>query len=461
MDNRIIEAILEFLVGIACISGVIWLRRSQRGILERLPLSGRKEEQLRYLSPLEQPNQRRKRYWVQKITIPSFLVGGGFLFAGILTVQGLTKQQEVLSFLNRNETGKGTQRYTLYVEGEMESETYCVEVNIGERKPTKEQAKEQFFRIYERLREMIIGENVSLEEVYEPLFLPERLEDMGCTIQWMSDTWEVLTPDGEVKNQELSEPCVVYLTAEVSYGDYQEVFYFSVQVYPAREVEGIWIDEVKKQISLEDKKNLESNKVELPLSVKDQKATYYASLRESGYSMGLLGIAAAGSIWIVMDYEIPRQRKKRQEELIREYSAVVSKLTLLIGAGMSIRFAWERIVEDNLRQQRNGAAEQEMQVTYYELRQGVAEGTAYRNFGRRVGLKPYRKLGNLLEQNLLKGNTGLTALLEAEVTESFEIRRSRALMAGEEASSKLLIPMFLMLMMVLVICIVPAFMTFS
>ncbi len=460
MDYRIVEAVLEFLAGILCIGGVIWLKRTSKGILEKLPLSEKKEEQLNYLFPLERTDQRRKKYWKKKITLPFLLAGGGFLLAGFFTVQGLTEQEKIVSALNRNDTGKGLQRYTLYVEGEKEPETYYLEVDIEEKKPTKEQAEQQFFLIYERLREIIVGENTSLEEVYQPLFLPERLEEMGCTIQWMSDTWEVLTADGEVKNKELLEPCIVYLTAEVSYGDYQEIFYFSVQVYPKREVEGIWIDEVEKQIAAENKKDLKDSQVNLPQVVGEQKVKYYTSLKKSGYSLGFLGVIAAGGLWIAMDYEMPKQRKKRQEELMREYSAVVSKLTLLIGAGMSIRLAWERIVEDNLQQQRFGAAEEEMQVTYYELKQGMAEGIAYRNFGKRIGLKPYRKLGNLLEQNLLKGNSGLISLLESEVSESFEIRRSRALMAGEEASSKLLIPMFLMLFLVLVICIVPALLSF-
>lgn len=460
MDARIVEVVLEFLITIICIGGIIWLKRNRKGVLEKLPLSEKKEEQLSYLAPLEQSSLRRKKYWEQKIMISFLLVGGGFLFAAFFTLNELIKQEDMVSTLNRNETGKGTQKYALYVEGEAESETYYLEVAIEERKPTREQAEEQFFRIYEKLREIIVGKNSSLEEVYESLYLPERLEDMGCSIQWMSDTWEVLTADGEVRNQELSEPYIVYLTAEVSYGDYQDTFYFSVQVYPKREVEGIWIDEVGRQISIENKKDQKNPIVVLPETVGEQKVTYYASLRESGYSLGLLGGVAAGGLWIAMDYDLPKRKKKRQEELIQEYSAVVSKLTLLIGAGMSIRLAWERIVEENMRQQRVGAAEQEMRVTYYELKQGMAEGMAYRNFGRRIGLKPYRKLGNLLEQNLLKGNAGLIRLLEAEVVESFEIRRGRALMAGEEASSKLLIPMFLMLLMVLVICMVPALLTF-
>lgn len=454
------EAILEFAAAVFCMGGLVWVKRTGMAVFEKIPLSKKKEEQLRYLSPLEQAKQRRKKYWEQKVTLPLLLAGVGFLLAGVFTVNSLMAGEDTLLALIRNETGGGIQRYTLYVEGEREPETYCLEVNIGERKPTKEQADEQFVKIYERLRDIIPGENKSLEKVNKQLFLPEKLEELGCTIQWMSDTWDVLSASGEVKNDTLSEPCVVYLTAEVSYGEYEEKFYFSVQVYPKEQEEGIWIDEVEKRIAAENEKNLQDAEVVLPEFVGEQKVTYKTSVKKSGFSLGLLGAAAAGCLWIGTDYELPKRKKKREEELMREYSSIVSKLTLLLGAGMSIRLAWERIVEDNLRQKRFGAAEQEMQVTYYELKQGETEGTAYRNFGRRIGLKPYRKLGNLLEQNLRKGNAGLTGLLGEEVAESFEIRRSRALMAGEEASSKLLIPMFLMLLMVLVICMAPALMTF-
>jgi len=460
MKIEILEAVLEFAAAFSCMGVLFWLKKTKMAIFERVSLSKKKEEQLSYLQPLEQAKQRKRRYWEKKVTFPLLLAGIGFLLAGTLTVKSLTEEKNTISVLTRNETGGGARSYTLYVEGEEEKETYSLKVDVKERKPSEEEAKERLYQIYERLRELIVGENRSLDEVYQSLYLPERLEDMGCTIEWMSDTWEILTTSGEVRNQDLTEPCIVYLTAKVSYGGYQEKFYFSVQIFPKRETEGTWIDEVEKHISAEEQKNLESAQVKLPKVIQEQNVNYSFSISKSGYSFGILGIVAAFCLFIGADYELPKKKKQREEELIREYSATVSKLTLLIGAGMSIRLAWERIVEDDMRQGRFNAAQQEMQVTYYELKQGETEGTAYRNFGRRIGLKPYRKLGNLLEQNLRKGNAGLTSLLGAEVTESFEIRRSRALMAGEEASSKLLIPMFLMLLMVLVICMAPALMTF-
>ena len=70
------------------------------------------------------------------------------------------------------------------------------------------------------------------------------------------------------------------------------------------------------------------------------------------------------------------------------------------------------------------------------------------------------KLGNLLEQNLKQGTSGLNQKLEEEMIHALEERKNMALRLGEEAGTKLLIPMFLMLGIVIVVLIVPAFMSF-
>ena len=50
-------------------------------------------------------------------------------------------------------------------------------------------------------------------------------------------------------------------------------------------------------------------------------------------------------------------------------------------------------------------------------------------------------------------------MLRLETVQAFEERKARARRLGEEAGTKLLIPMFLMLAVVLVIVIVPAFLS--
>ena len=58
-----------------------------------------------------------------------------------------------------------------------------------------------------------------------------------------------------------------------------------------------------------------------------------------------------------------------------------------------------------------------------------------------------------------KGTKGLTDLLKKEAREAFEDRKNEARRLGEEAGTKLLGPMFMMLAVVLLIIVVPAFLT--
>ena len=69
------------------------------------------------------------------------------------------------------------------------------------------------------------------------------------------------------------------------------------------------------------------------------------------------------------------------------------------------------------------------------------------------------KFGALLSQNVKKGSKGFVDVLKMESIQAFENRKSIARQKGEEASTKLLLPMFGMLAVVMIIVIVPAFLS--
>ena len=100
-----------------------------------------------------------------------------------------------------------------------------------------------------------------------------------------------------------------------------------------------------------------------------------------------------------------------------------------------------------------------MKITCHEMESGITESESYERFGRRCGLQEYVRFGALLSQNLRKGTKGLGQILKLEAIQAFEERKARAKRLGEEAGTKLLGPMFLMLAVVLFIVIVPAFMS--
>jgi hypothetical protein len=102
-----------------------------------------------------------------------------------------------------------------------------------------------------------------------------------------------------------------------------------------------------------------------------------------------------------------------------------------------------------------------MMLTCNAIRDGESESSAYRKFAERVGLGSYQRLVRILIQNLQTGSRGLCQLLEQESQNALEERKALARKLGEEAGTKMLLPLMMMLGIVIAIIMVPAMMSFQ
>ena len=147
---------------------------------------------------------------------------------------------------------------------------------------------------------------------------------------------------------------------------------------------------------------------------------------------------------------------------MKDYPEIVSKLIVFIGAGLSIRQALESIVHDYesepLKEKRY--AYEKLVIAADKLNNGTHESIVYKEFGRACALRQYMKLASLLEQNRRSGLSNLQSLLSLESQSAWEERINLARREGEELSTKLLIPLFIMLVVVMMMIIVPALLTF-
>lgn len=145
-----------------------------------------------------------------------------------------------------------------------------------------------------------------------------------------------------------------------------------------------------------------------------------------------------------------------------DYPEIVNKLALYMGAGMTIRNAFFKMGEDYRKQQkeRKRYAYEEILMTCYELQSGRSEKEAYDHLGKRCQVQVYMKLSTLLSQNLRKGSNDLLRVLRQEADTAFEERKGLAKKLGEEAGTKLLLPMMMMLCIVMVIIMIPAYFSF-
>ena len=104
-------------------------------------------------------------------------------------------------------------------------------------------------------------------------------------------------------------------------------------------------------------------------------------------------------------------------------------------------------------------AYEELTACVNRISAGTPETQAYKELGKNCGIHSYVKMCSFLTQNINKGNANIFELLKEETKEAFEERKAIARRTGEEAGTKLLGPMVMMLSVVLVIVIVPAFMS--
>ena len=153
--------------------------------------------------------------------------------------------------------------------------------------------------------------------------------------------------------------------------------------------------------------------------------------------------------------------------MLLDYPEIVSKLTVFIGAGMTIRLALAGIVRDYEDDRLQNPDSFEVHYAYEalthalaKLKTGSNEGKVYHEFGRDCKLRPYMKLAGILEQNRRNGIANIRAILNAEMAQAWEERKNLARRLGEEAGTKLLGPLFIMLIIVMVIIIVPAMLSF-
>lgn len=143
---------------------------------------------------------------------------------------------------------------------------------------------------------------------------------------------------------------------------------------------------------------------------------------------------------------------KRSQEMMIDFSNVVSKLALLTNAGMIMREAWEDVAYTG-----ETSLYKEMQKSVDEMNNGVSEVDAMFNFGNRCIIPEIKKFTSTIVQGMIKGNSELSVMLQEQSKEVWAIKKQNVRRQGEKASAKLMIPMMLMFVGILVMVIIPIF----
>ena len=421
------------------------------------------ENKLKTLQPaVSVPVQVKEYYLTQYSTVLTVLfVGVLICLAAWWSAHSSPRLMEG-SYIWRNTYGEGDIPIELVaqIEGE-EEETF--QYIVGERKYTEEEAEALYQAAVAILPEVIIGRNDSLEDVRYDLDLVTRIEGYPFELAWESSSYALINTDGAVDNTELQEGIVVMLTAHFRYEQWSWDHLMYVQVNPVlytyREMLRGRIEEL---LHIQEERTGSEEAMVLPDSMESEPIVWREIIEDgSGYLM-LLVLLAVGVLYWGSGRELDRQLDQRKRELLLDYPEIVNKLALYMGAGMTIRNAFAKMGEDykKYRKERRRYVYEEILITCHELQSGRSEGEAYDHFGKRCQIPAYMKLCTLLSQNIRKGSNDLLHMLRQEADNAFVERKNLAKKLGEEAGTKLLLPMMMMLCIVMVIIMIPAYFSF-
>ena len=389
-----------------------------------------------------------------------FILFAANLLGAFMTWRDAESDTAAKGYLVRNEYGSdgGEAELTVTLDGEKQD----VELPLAARRMDRIELRKVLADRAGKLEKMILGD-MDAGHVDRDLTLPEKAGNPSVKISWDTSNAALMDWEGILGPEVPPEGAEVKLTATLSIEEEEVVKEIKLKVYPRpmNDVEKLQ-QEVRDAVQETNDETEET--VHLPENVGGKKAVWSQRQGNTGMILLLFGFLIAALYAYSKVRAGEKEAEKRDEEMLIDYPNIVSKLVLLLTAGMSLRKAFARIRTDYRDTLRHGAPKragyEEIVRMSLEMEHGVSELVAYENMGKRCRVNVYRTFSTLLVQNLTKGGDEMAAILSREAQEAYEDRKKRARILGEEAGTKLLLPMLLMLAIVMAILMIPAFFAF-
>jgi len=439
------------------------------GIFRNLLISDKANENLLRLNPALDQSLLQEKYYIEKLTNALLLIFAAFVFAFLMSISEesssiLLEGQKLL----RNWYGEGAKTANFTVVNENGAAVIeDLSIEIGEIRYSDEQINYLADKLLAQLPELVKSNNESLDTVRSNLNLNSKVDGYPFSIEWESENYSLI--DGAGKLGDITQAdagSIVKLTATLKYFEKLWISDVYARVYPPIKTPiQKFAELVEEKVVQNDAQQAQEEYLTLPGEAEGIKLIWRESKDEMAPVIFFLLAGAGILIYVLKDNELKNGTDKRARQLLFDYPEMISKLTVLMGAGMTVRGAFMKLANDYQNRARRAGQKrfvyEEISLMCREMDGGIAETKAYDNFAARCNLQRYYKFCAVLNQNLRKGSLGVLPLLKAEAKDSFEERKAIAKRLGEEAGTKLLGPMMLMLLVVLVILIFPAIMSFG
>ncbi len=349
-----------------------------------------------------------------------------------------------------------------------------VAVEVAPRRYTAAEAAAILDRAEETVLSLML-DGSDPEHVETDLCFPDRVPDMPVSVLFSTSDPALLDWEGVLGDDIPEEGASVTVTADLFFDGEVDINeepapdltartkIFTLKVYPRRESAAERLARLARRGA--EGGTASTERLELPADVDGQAAEWSRRGASRGYIFLFLGGVIAVVFLFAKQSSDREEEMKRRAAMTRDYPLIVGKLLLMIRAGMSVRAALEKIAADYRRSLAGGSGRREgcelIVSMVNAMGNGLPENAAYSRLAENAPVREYRTMGLLLSRGIRRGNDETVRLLELSEAEASEERRKAARVLGEEAETKMIFPMLLLMGVVFALLMVPAWAAFG
>lgn len=395
----------------------------------------------------------------------TILTAAALLIAAVslLWVSEALGPEEAELDLRRDSPGGAARTVTAEAHAEYGSEAIDEQLTIRvlPREPGAEEAAAMVQDVMRRLPTMILGENPSVSEVTYDLRLPRADEQTGADISWSSSDKAVISDDGYVNPVGAEAGQQVVLSAHIRLGEAWDTLAIALRVgqppdgYDLAQALRQRLKEIVRAASA----SREGETAALPGEAQGVRIDWRTPRRSGHLPELFIGMFILAVAFRYRYRAVEKRIAEAHGQIERDFPDFIGKLGLLLGAGLVITSAIERITEDYC-QNRRVNDKRQLYEELVAMRERMQAGNTplvyeFADIARRSGLREVMRFSSILADNIDKGSA-LADKLEQENRMLWDGRKRRAEKEGRIAETRLIFPMVLQVLVVVIVTVAPA-----
>lgn len=336
-----------------------------------------------------------------------------------------------------------------------------IELEVLSRTYSDEEINAMITGFEEELKQQILGDNLSFDSINSDLVLENKVFDYPFEVEYRIRPGGFIDSSGRIVSEIYEE---TDLNIEIKYylDNYENELNVPLTIVPRDFSENeIFYERLKQKLN-DDNSNLRtSGSMELPNNLDGINLSWEKPKKKTSLKVAALTCLLALIIIFKDKFTAGENMKKRKQLIEAEYPEFAMKYALLCEAGLTHRQIVERFGDDFKNKREKGPIYEELFRSSRRLKAGISLTDSLNEMASDCGVRELSYFVSLINRNIKKGGREIASEIRKAADESISQKREKIRRKAETAGTKLLLPMALMMVIVFVLIMIPAFESFS